>query len=686
MTVYGQVDDSWERIAGYSTDLSQAATKTPSPIVETPESISVIGHQQITDQGSTSVADAVRYTPGAFGSLVGAENRYDYISLRGFSDGNIDNIYLDGLKVLGDSGSYSTSQIDPFFLERVDILKGPSSVLYGNSSPGGIVMLESKRPDVVPHQYVQLQGGNRSTRGSAFDLTGPMTADGTLSYRLLGRANQTNTQYHLHKPTTHYAFMPQVTWTPDDKTSLNLQAYIQHDGGNSYHSGVPMAGALDQYHGKRISSRFFDGDPSDLFHRNEAMIGYEFGHQFNKIWSVRQNMRYIHSRVNLRQTYGYGYLNSQSEELNRYYTGAQEMLNSYAVDNIAEADFHTGPIKHTLLMGLDYQWRRTHEALQQGLASPLNAFAPDYSLPLNLNIYGDTRYRRDLTQTGTYLSDMLSWKHWRLSLGGREDWVRIHVHDTTSGTTTSGKTNHHFSGKAGLLYAFDNGVSPFIDYSESFIPGSNTNINGNLLKPTKGKQWEGGVKFQPKGTNDAYTLALYHIDESNIATSTPNQTYYTPVGKVRSAGVELETHTHLTPDWLLNASYAYDALKYKKYNEGTNDYAGNTPYGAPKHQANVWSTYRFNGGTLSGLILGGGVRYQSGIWVDAANSRKLPSVTLVDAMLRYDFSRLGAKGLTFQLNVNNLFNRHYVSSCYDSTDYCYFGQDRSMLATVGYTF
>lgn len=682
LTVTGQSSDEWERVSGYTSNASRAATKTPTALVETPQSISVIGRAQLDAQGSNSISQALRYTPGVFSEQIGATDRYDYAVMRGFSDGSIDNVFLDGLKSMGDAGGYNSIQVDPFFLERIDVIKGPSSVLYGNSSPGGLVALTSKKPLLEPYRHVEFRFGTQGRKGTAFDFSAPLDRAGTLAYRLVGLAEQTDTQFDAVDAHKRFTLAPSLSWTPDENTFLNLQAYLQHEPGNSYHSGVPADGAVNAHNGKRISRQFFDGDPeSDRFERDQTMLAYQFGHRLNDIWSVRQNFRYLHSKVDLRQVYGYGWVNGDSDLLNRYYSGGQESLDAYAIDNIVQADFATGPLEHTLLMGLDYQWRRNDVGWQGGTASPIDPFAPDYSQSADVEITSNTRYRRDLQQTGIYLQDQIELGGWRFSLGGRQDWVETEVADRDAGTAVSDEPSH-FSGRAGVLYAFDNGLSPYLSYSESFSPSSAYDADGQLLEPTEGRQWETGLKYQRPGSDDLYSVALFHIEQENVAAKRPEENFYRAVGEIRSQGVELEANTALSERWRLLAAYAFTDVEYRRTLDGTE---GNTPYQAPRHQASIWSDYRFDQGSLAGLQLGAGVRYIGGIWADAENTLELASYTLVDASVGYDFQRLGAPGLNLRLNLNNLFDRDYVSSCY-SLDYCYFGAERSVVATLGYTF
>lgn len=663
---------------------AQVATKIDTPTLETPQSISVVRREQIEKQGSETVQQALRYTPGVFTEQIGASQRYDYVVLRGFSDDSIDNIYLDGLKTMGDGGTFSSMQIDPFFLERVEIVKGPNSVLYGRASPGGLVNLTSKKPLYESRQEVRFSAGTNNYRGAAFDFTGPLGENQNAAYRIVGLTNGGDTQFdHLeHK---RRAIMPALTLGLGENTTLDLMAYFQDDPEGGSHGGVPADGTLFRHNGQYISRHFYDGEPAhEGFSRTEKMIGYQLQHYFNDTWSARQNFRYLDSDVDLEQVYSFGWVagpgGTATNQLNRYYSGADEQLQAYALDNQLQADFRTGALRHTVLIGLDYQHRDVDASWTAGAFPPLDAFDPVYGAgPIAMG--APVLHQRKLIQTGVYVQDQIALERWRFSLGGRQDWVKTANVDTSTGAR-SAQDRSNFSGRAGALYLFDNGLAPYVSYSESFNPSVYTDANGDPLKPTEGTQYETGLKFQPRDGRGLYTLALFHIEQENLAIRDPQVAIYEPVGEIRSQGVELEAQTMLTDRLRMQASYTYTDIEYSEAEPAID---GNRVNQAPRNQVSVWGNYAFDGGALAGLDLGAGVRYLNGIEVDRENTLNVPSYALVDATLGYDFSHVGVRGLSARINANNLLDKDYIASCY-SLDYCYFGAERSVIATVSYQF
>ncbi len=681
---------------GYNATHSQIATKTSTALRETSQSVSVVTREQMDDQGAQTVSQAMRYTPGVLTNPYGATHRYDYVAMRGFNDGSVDNIYLDGLKSMGDSGTYSSMQVDPYFLERVDILKGPSSVLYGRSSPGGLVALTSKKPQYEAYHQIQATVGTQGQRGMGFDFTGPVDDDKRITYRLIGLADSSDTQFD-HNKEKRFALAPTVNIDFSEDTSLTLQAYLQHDPDGGYHGGMPADGTLHQRNGRRISENFFEGEPGvDGYERDQQSFGYQFEHRFNDVFTARQNFRYLDSQVTNDQVYAYGWTTPTSNELNRYYTGAEEKLHSFIVDNMLQAEFFTGATKHTVLMGADYQRRKTVVDWTSGSLAPINAFDPTYGNSA-ITYFNPTSYLRRLEQTGVYLQDLVEMDKWRFSLGLRQDWVqtsdenRIAEFGRPQGTEINDKRTK-LTGRAGALYLFDNGLAPYISYSESFNPNSYADSAGNPLPPTDGKQWELGLKYQPPGTDDLYTASLFRIDQENLATKLPQENFYRAVGAVRSQGLELEAHLQLTEQFKVLGSYTFTDIEYSKSMISTLstttdiiENKGNSPTQAPRHMASVWADYKFDSGALDGLRLGGGVRYVGYSWADAENTMKVPSYTLFDASVGYDLGKVGLKGVDIRLNANNLTNETYVASC-ASLSYCYMGEERNVAATVSYQF
>ena len=661
-----------------TSQMQSGATKLATPDIETPQSVSIVTREQFEEQGATSVRQAVSYTPGVYSNQIGASNRFDYIVLRGFSDGSLDNVYLDGLKMMGDTNSHSSLVVDPWFLDNIEVVRGPASVLYGRSSPGGIVALTSRKPSFDAGGEVKLFAGNNNQRGAAFDVTGALDDNDRVAARLSGMTRYADSQFGPLKE-ERYALMPSLTWRITDQTRLDLMAYLHRDPEGGSHSGLPYDGTVVPHYGQKISNTFYEGeDDYDKYDRRENMVGYNIEHMFDSGWSVRQKLRYLHTDVELNQVYAAGWLNET--ELNRGYSGSDENMSAITLDNQLDGSFDTWQVNHRLLVGIDYQDRSNNTTGYYGAFPPIDAFNPVYGAkPDYINMYA--REKHKLRQTGYYLQDQMSWDRFRITLGGRYDQVSISNIDKQNGTRSDLDKNN-FSSRAALLYLFDNGVAPYISYATAFTPTSFADENGNLLEPMKGKQWEAGLKYEPEGLNSQFSASVFRINQTNIATKEEPTDPYRSIGEIESEGVELEAISQLTDSFRLQAAYTYTDIRYKK---SSPEEQGKRAVYAPRNQASTWLSYDVKNGPLAGLTLGSGVRYVNGITSDRQNTHTLPSYTLVDLAIGYDLTNIGIKGLSTQLNVNNLTDKRYVAAC-NSLSYCYFGAERSIVGSVSWKF
>ncbi|MDH0313803.1 ferrioxamine B receptor FoxA [Klebsiella pasteurii] len=661
-----------------TSQMQSGATKIATPDIETPQSVSIITREQFEEQGAISVRQAVSYTPGVYSNQIGASNRFDYIVLRGFSDGSLDNVYLDGLKMMGDTNSHSSLVVDPWFLENIEVVRGPASVLYGRSSPGGIVALTSRKPSFDPGGEIKLFAGNNNQRGAAFDVTGALDDNDRVAARLSGMTRYADSQFDTLKE-QRYAIMPSLTWRITDQTRLDLMAYLHRDPEGGSHSGLPYEGTVVPHYGKKIANTFFEGEDNyDKYDRRENMVGYNFEHMFDNGWSVRQKLRYLHTKVELNQVYAAGWLNES--ELNRGYSGSDEKMNAITLDNQLDGSVDTWAVNHRLLLGIDYQDRSNNTTGYYGAFPAIDAFNPVYGAkPDYITMY--SREKHKLRQTGYYLQDQMSWERWRFTLGGRYDQVSVSNIDKLN-QTRSDLDKNNFSTRAALLYLFDNGFAPYISYSTAFTPTSFADENGNVLDPMKGKQWEAGLKYEPEGMNSQFSASVFRINQTNIATKEEPTDPYRSIGEIESKGVELEAISQLTDSFRLQAAYTYTDIRYKK---SSPEEQGKRAVYAPRNQASAWLSYDVKSGPLDGLTLGSGMRYVNGITSDRLNTHTLPSYTLVDMAIGYDLSKVGIKGLSAQLNVNNLTDKSYIAAC-NSLSYCYFGAERSIVGSVSWKF
>ncbi|CAI0923270.1 ferrichrome porin FhuA [Serratia proteamaculans] len=673
-----QQESAWGPVGTYVAKHSATGTKTDTPLVKTPQSVSVVTREEMDMRQSETVKSALAYTPGVMVGNRGASTAYDAVNIRGFSSVGT-NMYLDGLKLQDDN--YSIYQIDPYFLERAEVLRGPSSVLYGKSNPGGVVALVSKRPTTESLREVQFKMGTDNLFQTGFDFGGALDDDGVYSYRLTGLARDED-QQQVGEKSKRYAIAPSFSWRPDDRTSLTFLSSFQDDPSVGFYGWLPKEGTVQNGINGKLPTSFNDGEPGyNNISRKQQMVGYAFEHGFDDVWTVRQNLRYSKMDVDYRSIYGQGISPTNPAELTRGVMNSKEHLSSFAVDTQAQAKFATGLVDHTLLMGVDYMRMRNDVIYQYGTASPLNVVAPEYGNQSYTITGGASQVNRQ-EQTGLYVQDQAEWNQWVLTMGGRYDWSDTNSTNRLTENSVSRQKDNEFTGRAGLNYVFENGIAPYVSYSESFEPTSGTDVSGNTFAASKGKQYEAGVKYAPKDRPITASMAIYQLTKTNNKVADPNNKFASiQGGEIRSRGVEFEAKAVLSANLNLLGSYTYTDAEYSK----DTTQQGNTPAAIPKHMASLWADYTFHETAISGLTLGSGVRYVGSSYGDEANTFKVKDYTVVDAAIKYDLARFNLPGSSIGINVNNLFDKEYVSSCF-ATYGCYWGAERQVVATATFRF
>ncbi len=682
LTVVGssqpQQESAWGPVGTYVAKHSATGTKTDTPIEKTPQSVSVVTREEMDMRQPETVKGALAYSPGVMVGNRGASTAYDAVNIRGFSSVGT-NMYLDGLKLQDDN--YSIYQIDPYFLERAEVLRGPSSVLYGKSNPGGVVALVSKRPTTESLREVQFKMGTDNLFQTGFDFGGAVDDEGVYSYRLTGLARDED-QQQVGEKSKRYAIAPSFSWRPDDRTSLTFLSSFQDDPDLGFYGWLPKEGTVQNGINGKLPTSFNDGEPGyNNISRKQQMVGYAFEHGFDDVWTVRQNLRYSKMDLDYRSIYGQGISPTNPAELTRGVMNSKEHLSSFAVDTQAQAKFATGQVNHTLLMGVDYMRMRNDVVYQYGTASPLNVVAPQYGNQSYTITGGASQVNRQ-EQTGLYVQDQAEWNQWVLTMGGRYDWSDTNSTNRLAQNSVSKQKDNEFTGRAGLNYVFENGIAPYVSYSESFEPTSGTDASGNTFAASKGKQYEAGVKYAPKDRPITASMAIYQLTKTNNKVADPNNIFASiQGGEIRSRGVELEAKAALSANLNLLGSYTYTDAEYSK----DTTLQGNTPAAIPKHMASLWADYTFHETAISGLTLGSGVRYVGSSYGDEANTFKVKDYTVVDAAIKYDLARFNLPGSSIGINVNNLFDKEYVSSCF-ATYGCYWGAERQVVATATFRF
>ncbi len=653
-------------------------TKTNTPIMETPQAISVVGQEEIRDQNPQNLAAALRYAPGVRAETFGADTRNDWFKIRGFDAQDV-GLFQDGLQL--SSFAFATWKFPPWGIQRIDILRGPSAVLYGGSGPGGIVNVISKKPPYVPGNTVEAGVDSFGNGYFSFDSGGPViTANGPsneLFYRLLGTVKGGPTQTDF-TPDNSYFFAPSLTIKPDLDTTMTILASAYRND-TRVQGFLPYVGTAVNAPFGRIPTRLFASDPSvDYFRREQAMVGYQFEKNLTDDFTFRQNARIAHDDVRFQTLLGNGYAGAPASALlSRFNDFARDIATQVNLDNQLEYRFATGPVLHKALVGVDLKNYKISDLQAFDFATPpLNLLNPVYGVPQGFP--GTVFANQDITQKqlGVYAQDQMKLGRLTLVLSGRNDWVNTFNENHLA--PNQERDDNQFSGRAGLIYNTDLGIAPYVSYATSFNPIIGTNfVTGKLFAPETGVQTEVGVKIEPTGLNGRFGVALFDLKRQNVLTTNPlNALQSVQTGEVTSRGIELEAVANVTPElkvtgWFTN----YRLFVSKDLNPLL---IGTVPTNTPTTIASLWADYTFKTGPLTGFGFGGGVRYNGVSYADQTNLLAVPEYVVGDASVHYEY-----QNWRFQLNVTNIADNIYVGSCSTPTA-CFYADRRRAVASVAY--
>lgn len=657
-------------VVDYVAGDSNSATKTNAPLKETPQSISVVGQEQMRDQGVQNLQEALRYMPGVVADSFGYDSRYDNSIVRGIAATH----YIDGLRTTYGYGS-SSAMIEPYALERVEVLRGPSSMLYGQTPTGGLINAVSKLPSEIPYGEIGVDYGSFDFKQVRLDMTGPLTQDGKWLYRIVGLARDADTQVDFVE-NDRLMLAPSLTYRPTNDTSITVLGTFRDDQSGSTQQFYPHAGTLTpNVNGQRVRQSAFAGEPGDYYDTEQQSVTAIVDHKFSEDLALHHVSRYAHTETDYDSTYaaplsslrlsalnflgGLGYdpsfapfLDANQTQVARSRTVQFTDAEVFNSDTNLTGTFSTGDLHHKMTGGFDYMRFRANvstsgpllDNLIPGVQSPFDIYNPIYGqtqflfspnalvsggdpfVPANA-IPMDVRPEETQTQAGIYLQDQLRWGPWLGVVGVRQDWLTIEEDgspDIDEAATTW---------RAALMYEFDSGFSPYVSYSTSFMPVPGQVVGPHMFTdflgaffggslspagPVEGEQVEVGFKYQPAGAPFMINAALYELTEKNQVVQ-PDYFFDAVQGAdVKVRGFEIEAVGKVTEQLKVIGSYSYTDATYEKYPElfpsaiavGFPDLMkGKRVDGVPQHLASLWALYSVDSGMFKGLSFGGGVRY-----------------------------------------------------------------------------
>lgn len=652
-----------------------SATKTDTPIEQTPQNITVITQERMAILNSRSVSEAVRYAAGVSDYGSKDDPRGYFGTIRGFSP----DIYLDGTRTPDATSSQSFS-IEPWGLEEMDVLRGATSALYGSGQLGGIINAVSKRPNAGQKNEINFQTGSYSRVQGAADIGGAINPSKTLLWRFNGLIRKSNTYANNIKNNEIYV-APSLRWKPDDKTDFTILASFEQLDAGSTAQFLPAAGTITATKYGRIARDFLSSDANyDVYSKRQAAIGYSLTRRILPNWSITQNMRYAHLDLDYRFVTTKA-LSSDQRTITRQALRQSANYNNVTLDTRSDLKLTTGPVKHELLVGVDFRSDFLANRRGQGNAPSLDLYNPMYRA-ITWPSYGTTTNTNETeSQTGLYAQEQADWHNFHLTLSGRGDFTQSLTVNNLTGLQTPQK-NNAFTGRAGLLYTAPLGFAPYVAYSTSFQPQVGTTRLNTPFLPTRGKQIEAGLKYKPLpgtpwGEHLMLTADFFDLVETNILTPDPaDSTYDIQAGEQRTKGFEFEGVGRLPGKIDFLASFTYQDPRITK--STTTSQINQRPVAVPSHMASLFLKRDVH--ILHDLIFGagGGLRYTGNTAGSLPETFAVPSQLVWDIVAHVDYRRT-----SIQLNGTNITDRRYVAVCTRNVA-CAWAPGRAMFVTLAY--
>ncbi|NOU20666.1 MAG: TonB-dependent receptor [Methyloglobulus sp.] len=672
----------------YSVTNSTTATKTDTPIMDTPVSIQVVPKAVLRDQQAWRVEDAVKNVSGVQQTWASGGQYQDFV-IRGFGSGINYTRFRNGIRLT--EGTFDMANV-----EQIEVLKGPAAMLYGRVEPGGMVNVVTKKPLDTPYYSLQQQFGSYDFFRTTVDATGPITTDKSLTYRFnLGYTDRDSFRDFIGEDRVFVA--PSLHWQATPATQFNLAIeYSNND--TAYDNGIPAIGkrVVDVPINRNYTHPDFNRDNIE-----NTLVDFNWSHNFNDAWKVSNGIVATMSNLQTR-TIPVAYVQTQLEDTPNPQVRRGTYFEDFERDNYTtylnlNGKFDTFGIKHNVLLGGDYYSREEKNSGFFGLnyaiqhnfadADALKYFTfidlknPDYNqFPFTFSELDNLRrnapndfVRASQSWYGLYFQDQLSFFDDKLQIlgGGRYDWARQKQGSSfTSFADISGtaQNEEHFSPRVGILYRPINWLSVYGNYTESFGLNNGRTANNIPLAPEISEQFEAGLKTEWFDGRLTTSLAYFHITKDNILKQTGDVTFET-VGAARSQGIEFDLAGQVTDELSVIATYAYTDARITKdrgliFDDNgvvigsNNGNQGNRLPTVAEHSGSTWLKYAFQNNNLKGLSLGVGAYLASSREGDNENSYQLPGYVRADAFAGYSFN-IGKTKLTTQLNVTNVFDKRY---------------------------
>ncbi|MEH2070182.1 MAG: TonB-dependent receptor [Nostoc sp.] len=653
---------------GYRATDASTATKTDTPLRDLPQSIQVVPRQVLEDQQVSNLSEALRNVPGVAQGSQSTRGTYEVPVIRGF-DASFD-IKTNGLR--NESNLYQS--FDRAGIERVEVLKGPASVLYGQGSLGGVINYITKQPLSEPYHALEASVGSFNFYRGAIDLTGPLNPSKTVLYRL-NLATQTTESFVDFYEQQRYFVAPVVSWQLSDRTKITFSSEYQVRPQKNGATGIPAEGSVLPNPNGKIPRNRNTNEPNSTSDTSLLRVGYDLEHRFSSNWQLRSAFEYSSF-----QRYKNYIINSTLAEdertLNRLFTTGVNDERNYGIDTYVVGNFATGSIRHQLVTGFNFT-KHTDNTTSNFSQGVLDLFNPVYGRqPSPITSRGN--YFGFTDTLGIYVQDRVTLaSNLKLQLG-----LEFDTFNQTSGERISNTEQKNysdaFSPRVGIVYQPIEAISLYANYSCSFNPNIGRAFDGSAFQPERGTSYEVGIKGDISNRLSA-TLAFYDLTRSNVLTTDPVNTDFSIVtGEQRSKGVEFSVGGEIIPGWNIVGGYAYTDAEVT--NDTNSSLVGNLLDNVPKHSFNLWTSYEIQSGRFKGLGLGMGLFYVGERQGDLDNTFTLPSYFLTNAAIFYKQDRFRAA-----LNFKNLFDVDYFESAQNRVN-VFYGEPFAVQATISWEF
>lgn len=659
-------------VDGYRATRSASATRTDTALHETPQSVSVIPRDAIEDSGATRLRDALDYAGG-----VGRANNFGgqgltTFTVRGFTTGEF---YRNGFPI---NRGYPNAP-DAYTIERLEVLRGPASTLYGRGDPGGTFNLVTKQPQVERQLVIGSQIDDHGMQRATLDATGALDEQGQLTYRLnlLGERGET---FRDHVETERYGVAPVLSWQLSDATRITLE-------GDFIRNNHPLDRGLTRFPNQignaSRDTNVWEKDSDNLLHNDNEMVQLRFEHWLNDNWTLAGGVQQLDGTLQGNAVEANG-LQADGRTLGRNFSERKLEWNDRDVQLNLTGYFNALGLEHRLLTGVEYEdfhykslIRRSSGALS---AYPIDIFDPVLGQPRPALTRTTTHDNENLQTWAAFVQDQVTLtERLKVLAGVRIERFEHDYRNHLPGSRSWDMADTAATPRVGLIYDLSESLAVYANAARSYKPNSGASRLGGGFDPEEGKSYEVGVKWQALDQQLSVDAAVYHIVKRNVLTLDPvDPTFSIAAGEVRSRGFDLNVAGNITPEWRMIGGYAFVDAEVSKDNTIR---SGTRLANIPRNSFSLLNVYEFQNGAAKGLGLGMAVKYvDERAGQTSATAYDMQGYSVVDLLSFYQLN----EHVRLNLDVKNLFNEEYEEGAFNF--YAYPGAPRTVQAGIAYTF